>query len=206
MQETPAASEPSRLPAKPLFPITGPAHTPREGRLSSPIGWGGTPNLTNAQALSLRKEQKQMQEKLTNDAITTAGRKVSKAMHASGTAPKLMYRNDYRAVHVKRGDAWRGIHRSHCMKRCDYTAFRAKCGCPSRGNRTSGLHSLCKATKLKTKYAKDMKDRSLLKVKYPYRDNWKSGTDRKVLCPPCDLLIYEDGEMRHTKCRCTACL
>ena len=50
-----------------------------------------------------------MQRVLTNEAIATADKKVSKAMQASGTASKFMYRNGFRAVHVKKGDPWHSI-------------------------------------------------------------------------------------------------
>ena len=55
-QEMPVATKPKKLPLRPVFPPTAPPRTPREGRLASPIGWGGTPNLTDAQAKALRKE------------------------------------------------------------------------------------------------------------------------------------------------------
>ena len=126
-------------------------------RTSLVTGWlGRAPNLTNAQV-----EQKKLQRQLTNEAIATADRNASKAMQASGTAPKFMYCNDFRAVHVKKGDPWHSIHSSHRMKRCGYTAFCATCGSTSSDNHTSALHLLCSPAKVKTKYVLDPLDRSL---------------------------------------------
>ena len=162
MQEMHAIPKPSALPVRPVFPIAGHARTPREEPLASPVGWDGTNHLTNAQAITLRREQKKIQRELKNVAIETADRKVSKAMQASRTGPKLMYRNELRAVHVKPGDSWHSIHRSRVMKRCDYTAFCSKCGSASSGNHTQGLHDPYTPHKVLTKYVKDTLDRTLL--------------------------------------------
>ena len=55
MQSMPSVVRPKSLPAHPIFPLLGPPATIREGRLSTPIAWDGTPNLTDAQASALRK-------------------------------------------------------------------------------------------------------------------------------------------------------
>ena len=81
------ATKPNKLPLRPVFPITAPPKTPREGRHASPISWGGTPNLTDAQAKALRKEQKRVQKTHTDDAVAAATLGVNVAMHASGSAP-----------------------------------------------------------------------------------------------------------------------
>ena len=103
-QEMPAAKKPKKLFHRPVFPITGLVDTPREGGLASPIGCDGTPNLTNAQVKAPRNEQKLLQKALTDEAVAVANRRVSEAMLASGSAPKFLYRSDYRAIHVKEGD------------------------------------------------------------------------------------------------------
>lgn len=116
-------ARPAVMPLRPIFPAIGNATTPCTGRLACKIGWDGTKNLTRAQAIVLRRDQKKLQRDLTEAAIGEANRRVKGAMHASGVMPKFMYRKDFRAVHVVDGDPWHGLHPSHVMKRCDFTAF-----------------------------------------------------------------------------------
>ena len=143
-----------------------------------------------------------MQKALTDEAVAVANRKISEAMLASGPAPKFLYRNDYRAIHVKKGDPWHGINRPHRLEKCDQTIFCVSCRCTSSGNRTKWLHDACKPTdneqEKRPKHVKDMVDRALLKGKCPYRGNWRFGLDRKILWPPCDVWIYEEYNLHHT--------
>ena len=98
-------------------------------------------------------------------------------MLASGSAPKFLYRNGYRAIHVKEGDPWHGIHRCHRMKRCDHTIFCVSCGSTSSGNRTHWLREAFKPTdndqEKRPKHVKVMVDRALLKGRRPYFGSWR---------------------------------
>ena len=62
-----------------------------------------------------------------------ADKRVREAMHHSGVMSKFMHREDFRAVYVAACDPWHGLHASHEMKRCDFTAFCTQCGSCSRG-------------------------------------------------------------------------
>ena len=122
--------------------------------------------------------------------------------------PKFSYKNDYRAIHVNEGDPWHNIHRSHRLKRCDQTLFCVRCGSTSSGNRTKWFQQACNPNgkgceEKRPKHIKDMIDRALLKGRCPYRGNWKSGLNNRIVWPPCDVGIYEEYILHHTKCDCT---
>lgn len=179
-QDLPTLSRPDFLPAQPIFPLTGPPKTPREGRLANPVGWDGAHNFTDAQAKAFRKVQKRVQKALVDDAAAAAIG-VNQAMFASGSAPKILYRNDFRAINATKGDPWHGIHRSRHLKRCDQTLFCIRCCGASSGNRTPWMQKPCipngPGTKNELfKHKKDTVDRRLLKGSCPYRcGKWRSG-------------------------------
>ena len=117
--------------------------------------------------------------------------------------PKFMYRKGFSAVHVVEGDPWHGLHPSHIMKRCDFTAFCTRCGSSSSGNCIDVLRIPCDQRMRETKYHRHTL-RHLNKGVCPYRKKWISGLDKATIWPPCKLIIFEDG-IHHTKCDCSSC-
>ena len=57
-RSTDPISRPTTLPLHPVWPTRGPPTSERTGRLSQPIGWDGTPNLTEAQTSAFKKLRK----------------------------------------------------------------------------------------------------------------------------------------------------
>ena len=76
---------PITLPLHPVWPLRGPPTTDRTGRLSQPIGWDCTPNLTEAQATAFKKLRRKIQSDLTAATAREVAKAVRLAISASGS-------------------------------------------------------------------------------------------------------------------------
>ena len=87
--------------------------------------------------------QRRVQKALIDEVAAAAAIDINQAMLASGSTPKLLYQNDFRAINVTAGDPWHGIHRSHRLKRWGQTLFCIRCCGASSGNGTPWMKKRC---------------------------------------------------------------
>ena len=194
-----AAPKPKAKPLCPIFPI-GPK---TDVRTSPPaIGHDGTPNLSKVKTAAVFKDQKSIQRQLTQELRDNLTGECYAAAHSAGAAPVFLYNNDVRAVLVHPGHIWGKIHRSHEMYRCDFTAYCRRCGSSSSSYATTKLKDPCNVANRHTTYHSRLLEQ-MDDGKCPYPDGWKSGLDKSVRWPPCELHVYVGGGgTHHTKCSC----
>lgn len=194
---------PATLPLHPVWPLRGTPTTDRTGRLSQPIGWDGTPNLTEAQATALKKLRTKVQTDPTAAAVEEAAEAVRLAMSASGTMPVFMYNIDVRSVNVPVGHPWHGMDRSHSLLRCDNTIFGTQRGGASSGNAVRWMGKPCVPDCPNRKELMpsnfNIIDRRLTRGRCPYRGGWKSGLDHRIIWPPVEVHLVEGDDRCHSK-------